>query len=95
MPDYSAGSDVQMADFTVAHEALGQAHCEGGSLELGVTLGDLGAGFGELIHDWCFGGEDGIAILGRLLSRDAPAIDDDWKEVRVLEEYSLLSVPEV
>jgi len=66
-----------MPDFTVAHKSLGQADSEGRGLELGVPLSLLGALGLELVHDGSVGGQDGIALLGRLLRRDAPPVDDD------------------
>ena len=62
LPDDTTGANVQVTDFTVAHEAFGQADGEGGCLELGVALSDLGALFRKLVHPWCFGVQDGITL---------------------------------
>lgn len=60
LPDDTAGTDVQVTDFRVAHQAIGQANGVGGSLE----LNELGLVLGEGVHDGCLGGSDGVAILG-------------------------------
>lgn len=75
LPDNTAGADVQVSDLRVAHQALRKADGDRGGLELGVPGGALG----ELVHDrgLCVG--DGIAVLGRVDTRDAPAINDDCR----------------
>lgn len=75
LPDDTAGTNVQVTDFRVAHQALGQADSEGGCLELSVAGGALGEG----IHDGGLGVGDGIAVLGGLGGGDTPAINDDCK----------------
>ena len=37
--DHAAGADVGVADLTVAHLAVGQAHVHAGSTDLGVGIG--------------------------------------------------------
>lgn len=71
----TAGANVQMADLRVAHEALGETDGGGGSLQLAVVLLVLGEG----VHLRGVGVSDSIAILGRLVRRDTPAIDHDCK----------------
>lgn len=69
----SAGTDVQVADFGIAHQALGQTDSCGRGLKLSKALLVLGEG----VHGRALGVGDGIAVLGRLLAGDSPAIDND------------------
>lgn len=73
LPDDTAGANVEMANLRVAHQALGETDGERGGLELGEAGGALGEG----VHDGGAGGGDGVAILGRLGRRDAPAVNHD------------------
>lgn len=77
LPDDTASTNVQVADLRVAHEALGEANGERGSLELGVA----GVGRRELVHDrgLCVG--DGIAIFGRGLGGHTPTVNDDCEGI--------------
>lgn len=81
LPDDTSGSDVQMADLGVAHQALGQADGEGGGLELGEAIGVVG----QAVHDRRLGIGDGVAILGALVRGNAPAINDDCRSARARE----------
>ena len=80
LPDDTTGTDVQMTDLTVTHEALRQADCERGGFELSISLGSLGVGTGEGRHERGIGGGDGITLGGRMGAGDAPAIDHDWSD---------------
>lgn len=62
LPDNTTSTNVQMANLGVAHETLGKTDGDGGSLELGVTVGVLVEG----VHDGSVGIGDGITILGAL-----------------------------
>lgn len=73
LPHNAASANVEMADFRVAHQAFGQTDGEG----RGVKLGEAGLALGELIHDRGLGRGNGIAILGALLRRDTPTVNDD------------------
>jgi len=77
LPDDTAGADVQVADLTVAHEALGQADSERRGLEFGVALGRLRVGVREGRHDGGLCGGDGIAVGRGVGAGDTPAVDDD------------------
>lgn len=74
-----------MADLGVAHQTLGKTDGSGGRLKLGVPVVDLG----EAVHDRAIGVGDGVTILGRLLARDAPPVDDDWSCQRGKPEVRL------
>jgi hypothetical protein len=73
LPDDAAGADVEVADLRVSHQALRETDGEGGSLELGVA----GRALGEGVHDGGRSGGDGVAILGRVLGGDTPAVNHD------------------
>lgn len=73
LPDDTAGTNVEMADFGVAHETLGKADGQRRGVEFGETVPALG----EVVHDGSLGGGNGVAILGRLLRGDAPAVNHD------------------
>lgn len=73
LPDDAAGADVEVADLRVAHQALGQADGQRRGLELDIARLALGEG----VHDGRLGGRDGVAVLWRLLRRDAPPVNDD------------------
>lgn len=73
LPDDAAGANVEMADFRVAHQALGETDSQRGGIELGEARFALGEG----VHDGGLGGGNGVAILGRLLRGDAPAVNHD------------------
>lgn len=73
LPDDTAGANVQMTDFGVAHQALRKTDSQRGGFELGETGGALG----EMVHDGGLGGGNGVAILGRLVRGDAPAVNHD------------------
>jgi len=73
LPDDTSGADVEMADFGVAHQALGKTDGKRRGLELGETSSALG----ELIHDGGLGSGNSIAILGRVRGRDSPSVNDD------------------
>lgn len=60
LPDDAAGADVQVADFRVTHEALGQTDGKRGGFELGVA----GVASREAVHDRGLRVGDGVAILG-------------------------------
>ncbi len=73
LPDDTAGTNVEMADFGVAHQTLGEAD----SQRRGIEFGEAGGALREAVHDGGLGGGDGVAILGRLLRGDAPAVNHD------------------
>ena len=75
LPHHTPGTNVQVADFRVAHQALGQADGE----RRGFELGEAGGALGQLVHDGGLGGGDGIAVLGGLLRGDAPAVNHDCR----------------
>ena len=77
LPDDTAGANVEMADFGVAHETLGETDGEGGSIELSETGGALG----ELVHHRGLGGGNGIAVLGGLLGGNTPAVNHDYRKI--------------
>lgn len=77
LPDDAAGANVQVAHFAVAHEAFGQAYGERRSLKLSEALSRLGAFLCKLVHVRRLCGEDGIALLGRLVGGNAPPVNDD------------------
>ena len=74
LPDDTAGTNVQMADLGVAHQALRKANREGRCLQLGEPSG----AFGEIVHDRSLSGSNRIAILGGLVRRDTPAVNHDY-----------------
>ena len=76
LPDDTAGTDVEMTDFGVAHQTLRKTDGERGGFELGVAGGALV----ELVHDGGLGIGDGIAVLGALLGGNAPTVNDDYCE---------------
>lgn len=71
----TAGTDVQVSDLGVAHEAVGEADVEAVCAEGGVGVLLL-----ELVHVWSFGVEDGVAAVV-LFGGDTPAVDDDTDDV--------------
>jgi hypothetical protein len=71
--DDTASTDVEMADLRVTHQTLGQTDRRRGSLELSVASLTLG----KAVHRWALGVCDGISVLGRVLARHTPPIDDD------------------
>jgi hypothetical protein len=73
LPDDAAGADVEMPNFGVAHEALGETNGQGG----GIEFGEAGRALREGVHDGSVGSGNGVAILGRLLRGDAPAVNHD------------------
>lgn len=73
LPDDTAGADVEMPDFGIAHEAFGEADGQRRSVEFGKA----GRALRELVHDGSLGGGDGVAILGRFLGGDTPAVNHD------------------
>ena len=73
LPDNATRADVEVSDLGVAHKALRQTDGQGRGLELGVASGALG----ELVHDRSVGSGDGIALLGRGLRGDTPAVNHD------------------
>lgn len=73
LPDDATGANVQVADLGVAHQALGQSDRQ----RRGLELGEARLALGELVHDGGLGGRNGVAILGALVGRDAPAINDN------------------
>lgn len=77
LPDDTAGANVEMSDFGVAHETLGKTDGKGGSIELGETGGALG----ELVHHRGLGGGDGITVLGGLLGGDTPTVNHDCRKI--------------
>lgn len=77
LPDDTAGANVEMADFGVAHETLGETNGERGSVELSETGGALG----ELIHHRRFGGGNGIAVLGGLFGGNTPTVNHDYRRI--------------
>lgn len=81
LPDDTASANVQVADFRVAHEALGQTNGEGRSLELSVAGGALGEG----VHDGGLRVGDGVSILGGVGGGYSPTVNDDCKCAEVLE----------
>lgn len=62
LPDDTAGADVEMPDFGVAHKAFGETNGQGRSIE----FGEAGRALRELVHDGSLGGGNGVAILGGL-----------------------------
>jgi hypothetical protein len=64
LPHDSAGANVQVANLAVAHQALGKTDGERRGLELSVTLSDLAALLGELVHPGSVGVEDSVALVG-------------------------------
>ena len=77
LPDDSSGAYIQVADLAIAHETLGKTDGERRGFDLGVALGCLGAGSGELVHDGGLCSQNGIAILARLLRGNAPSVNDN------------------
>lgn len=77
LPYHSAGANVQMADFAVAHQSFGEADGKGGGIESGVALGSLAVFGGEGIHGGGFGGGNSIAIFGGGGRRNSPTVNDD------------------
>jgi hypothetical protein len=75
LPDDTSSANVEVANFGVAHEALGQTDGEGRSIELGETVHVLGQG----VHDGSLGSGNGIAILGTLLGGNTPPVNDDCR----------------
>lgn len=78
LPDNATGTNVQMANLGVSHEALGKSNSQRRGIELSVTVG-VG---GELVHDRGLGGSNGVAILGALGRGNTPAINDDCKSAK-------------
>lgn len=74
LPDDTASTNVEMADFGVAHEALGEANGKRRSVE----LSEAGRTFGQLVHHRGVGSGNGISILGRFLGGDTPAVNHDY-----------------
>lgn len=72
MPNDTASTNVEMADFTVAHQAFRKTDGQRRSLELGVRSILL-----QAVHDGSVGSTDGIALLVGLLS-NSPPIDNDY-----------------
>ena len=64
LPDNTTGANVQVADFTVSHEALGETDGKRAGLQFGVALSDLGALLCELVHPWCLGIQDCVSLSG-------------------------------
>lgn len=77
LPDDSPSPYVQMADLAIAHETLRKTDGQRRGFDFGVALGCLGAGAGEFVHDGGLGGENGVAVLARLLGGDAPSVNDN------------------
>ena len=77
LPDNTAGTNVQVTDLTVAHQALGQTDSERRGIQLGEALGGLGVGLGEARHERGLGGGDGITLGWGVGARDTPAINDN------------------
>jgi hypothetical protein len=73
LPDDTAGADVEMPDFGVAHEAFGETDGQRRRVEFGETSCALR----ELVHDGSLGGGNGVAIFGGLLGGDTPAVNHD------------------
>lgn len=77
LPDDTAGANVEMANFGVAHETLGKTDGKGRSLKLTETGGALG----QLVHHGGLGGGNGIAVLGGLLGGNTPTINHDYRTI--------------
>lgn len=73
LPDDAASANVQMTDFRVAHQTLGQTNCQRRSFQLSEAVGILG----QLVHHRRVGVGNGIAILGRIFRGNPPPINDD------------------
>jgi hypothetical protein len=73
LPNNSTSTNVEMADFGVAHQALGQTDGDG----RGIELGETGLTLGELVHDRRLGRGNGVAILGAFFRGDTPTVNDD------------------
>lgn len=73
LPDNTASTNVEMADFRVTHQALGKTNGQRRSIQ----LGEAGLALGELVHDRSLSSSNGIAILGRFGRRDTPTVNDD------------------
>jgi len=78
LPHDPPRTNVEMADFRVAHEAFRETDGERRGLELCETSLALG----ELIHHRGVGSSNGVAILGRILRWDTPAVNHDYKSER-------------
>jgi hypothetical protein len=83
LPHNPAGTNVQVADLGVAHEALGETNGEGRGIDLGVALGVLAAILGELIHPGSLSVEDSIALGSAGGRSDSPAVDADKSDLLV------------
>jgi hypothetical protein len=77
LPDNPTGTNVEMADFRVAHKALREAHGKRRGFELRVALGSLRVFFPEAGHERCVGSGNGITFRRGMLGWDTPAIDND------------------
>jgi hypothetical protein len=78
LPDDATSANVEMSDLGVAHKAFRKAD----SQRRGVEFGESGSALGELIHHGCLGSSNGVAILGRLLGGNAPAVNHDCTSER-------------
>lgn len=72
LPNDTAGTNVEMADFGISHKALGKADSSAGSIKLS-PLG-LPLSIAESVHHRSLSSSDSIAGLAGL---DTPSIDDD------------------
>lgn len=83
LPHDTTGTDVQVTDLRVTHEALGKTDGEGRGIDLSVARG-LGL---ESVHVRGVGSGDGITLGRGVGASDTPAINDNCIEAKNMSVY--------